>query len=160
MQDTDTGEYTNKPAIKVTAITTFLALFRRMTSASIFAARMARSTRKILNMRDARPRRRSGGRTHRAHDFESTDRHRRPISSRPQERLLCLPYQRTRRGRTGRHHRSRKAAFYQRIADSPYLFEISSCNSGDEDAKDAAYFLTAVPRHPRMPTRSWCSPAV
>jgi hypothetical protein len=44
-----------------------------------------------------------------------------------------------------------KRAFYQRIADSAYMFEISSCNSGNEDAKDAAYFLTAVPRHPRMP---------
>ena len=47
-----------------------------------------------------------------------------------------------------------KRAFYQRIADSAYMFEISDCNSGNEDAKDAAYFLTAVPRHPRMPEGS------
>ena len=47
-----------------------------------------------------------------------------------------------------------KRAFYQRIAESAYMFEISDCNSGDEDAKDAAYFLTAVPRHPRMPEGS------
>jgi hypothetical protein len=59
-----------------------------------------------------------------------------------------------------------KRAFYQRVADSPYTFEISGCNppkgdwkgpdSKDQDAKDgdtneAAYFLTAVPRRPPMP---------
>jgi hypothetical protein len=44
-----------------------------------------------------------------------------------------------------------KRAFYQRVADSPYMFEISYCNPRDQDSNDAAYFLTAVPRHPRMP---------
>jgi hypothetical protein len=47
-----------------------------------------------------------------------------------------------------------KRTFYQRVTDSPYMFEISYCNPGDEDSNDAAYFLTAVPRHPRMPEGS------
>ena len=47
-----------------------------------------------------------------------------------------------------------KRAFYQRIADSAYMFEISDCDRGDENPKEGGYFLTAVPRHPRMPEGS------
>jgi Domain of unknown function (DUF4190) len=47
-----------------------------------------------------------------------------------------------------------KRAFYQRIADSAYMFEISDCDRGDENSKEGGYFLTAVPRHPRMPEGS------
>jgi hypothetical protein len=51
-----------------------------------------------------------------------------------------------------------KRAFDQRILDSPYIFEISGCNlpsqNPKEDSKEAAYILSAVPRHPRMPEGS------
>ena len=49
---------------------------------------------------------------------------------------------------------SEKRAFYQRLTDSPYMFEISSCNPEDGDSNSAAYFLSAVPRHPRLPDGS------
>jgi hypothetical protein len=47
-----------------------------------------------------------------------------------------------------------KLAFYQRVSDSPYMFEISWCNPADGYSSDAAYFLSAVPLHPRMPEGS------
>jgi hypothetical protein len=46
---------------------------------------------------------------------------------------------------------SEKRSFELRMAEAPYLFEISDCSPGEGDSKEAGYFLTAVPRHPRMP---------
>ena len=49
--------------------------------------------------------------------------------------------------------------FAARVADSPYIFEISRCNPGTDRAREPGYILTAVPRSPRMPEGSavFCS---
>ncbi len=52
-----------------------------------------------------------------------------------------------------------KRAFGLRIVQSPYIFELRSCNPNTTGIPSAAYHLTAVPRPPRMPENSalFCS---
>jgi len=47
-----------------------------------------------------------------------------------------------------------KTALAARVADSPYRFEITSCNPAPEGEVTPRYTLTAVPRAPRMPEGS------
>jgi hypothetical protein len=53
-------------------------------------------------------------------------------------------------------------ALAARVAQSPYMFDISECDAGaaqessfEKSSGKAGYVLTAVPRSPRMPPHSW-----
>ena len=47
-----------------------------------------------------------------------------------------------------------KRGMAARVANSPYIFEISRCNPRTEGEVNPGYILTAVPRAPRMPDGS------
>jgi len=47
-----------------------------------------------------------------------------------------------------------KQALDERFRESPYIFELSNCNSKDGQVRANHFILTAVPRPPRMPANS------